>query len=258
MHVAYVDESGSPGSGLSFVLACILIPADGWASAFDDIIGYRRFLRDQFRIPVRAELKASYLLHNKGPLAKIRPALSEGARFRVYRGLMRLHAKIGAQTFAILIRQRELALRGTQNPRDVAWEYLLQRLERFTNRPPAAPTTVMLIHDEGEGELVRTLARKARRAGTAGSAFGTGRLVVPLRRLLDDPVSRDSRQAYFVQMADLAAYAAFRRVYPKVSARETDIVPAGMWDELGTARLGQANTWRTPWAIVVDPLHAAK
>jgi hypothetical protein len=70
------------------------------------------------------------------------------------------------------------------------------------------------MHDEGEAHLVRRLQRKARRAGMAGSMFGTGVLSRPAKLVLDDPVPRASREAYFVQLADLDAYAAFRRLYP--------------------------------------------
>lgn len=98
----------------------------------------------------------------------------------------------------------------------------------------------MLVHDEGEGPIVRKLARKARRAGTAGSAFGTGVLQRPARLLLDDPVARDSRQSYFLQLADLTAYAAYRRIRPP-PARPTQIVPQLLWDQLGAAIYRPAN-----------------
>jgi Protein of unknown function (DUF3800) len=112
---------------------------------------------------------------------------------------------------------------------------------------------VLIVHDEGDALSVRTNARKARRAGTAGSAFGTGLLSVPFRNLLDDPVPRDSKQSYFLQMADLAAYAAFRRLYPP-PARDVQIVPQTMWDELGTARLARVrNTARYPGPIAIVP-----
>jgi hypothetical protein len=92
---------------------------------------------------------------------------------------------------------------------------------------------------------VRKLARKARRAGTAGSMFGSGMLRVPFARLVDDPVPRSSAHSYFVQLADLAAYAAFRRLYPP-PPRLVPIVPQTMWDELGDARY-------TPVTYSADP-----
>lgn len=241
MHLAYIDESGSDGlvtagGSMTFTLGCVLIDAERWPDVFDDMIDYRRFLRDRFKIPVRAELKANYLLRNGGPLRPLH--LSESARFAVYRGHMRLQAKLGLRCFAIVIRKNVMESRGYgQNPRHVAWEYLIQRLERFTTKEK---THVVVFHDEGEGGIARTLTRKARRAGSAGSAFGTGSLRRPARLLLDDPVSRKSHESYFLQLADLDAYAAFRSYYPP-PVRPINIVPQGMWDELGAARMGAVN-----------------
>ncbi len=87
---------------------------------------------------------------------------------------------------------------------------------------------------------VRGLARRARRAGIAGSVFGAGHVNVPFRGLLDDPVSRRSHESLFLQLADLTAYAAFRRVFPP-PARPVQIVPQLMWDELAGARLAEVN-----------------
>jgi hypothetical protein len=118
--------------------------------------------------------------------------------------MMKVQERLELQTFAIVINKTELAARGNdENPREVAWEFLLQRVERLTT---TTHKPAMVVHDEGES--VRKIAWKARRAGSAGSAFGTGHLSRPARLLIDDPVPRDSRQSYFVQLADVSAYAA--------------------------------------------------
>ena len=242
MHFAYADESGDSGdvdSGGSstFSLGCLLVPGEKWPTIFDDVIDFRRSLLRSFGIPVRAEIKANYLLRNGGPL-RVRP-LSERARFAVYRSHMRLVPKIECLAFAVVVDKRQMkALGRTDDPRDVAWEYLLQRLERFTTR---TPTHVCLVHDEGHADRIRALARKARRAGTAGSAFGTGSLSRPARRLLDDPVPRKSHESYMVQIADLLAFAAFRRLHPPPPTGRPQVVPQHMWDELGSGAFGAVN-----------------
>jgi hypothetical protein len=147
---------------------------------------------------------------------------------------MRLVPKLGLQAFGIVIRKDRLM---SGEAHDFAWTYLLQRLERLTTKQT---DEVLLIHDEGDAARIRVIARKARRAGMAGSAFGTGFLRVPFRRLLDDPVSRRSHESLFVQLADLVAYAAFRRVYAP-PPRTVQIVPELMWDELGSARFAEVN-----------------
>jgi hypothetical protein len=237
MHLAYVDESGNsalpPRGSQSYVLACVILEDRMWPDVFDDLIEYRRFLRANFGIPVRAELKANFLLHNGGPL-RARP-LGEAARFRIYRGFMRLQRQLDVKVFAVVVKKDVMQQRGpVRDPRDLAWEWLLQRFERFTTK---TGTQLMVMHDEGEAARIVRAVRRARRAGTAGSALGTGTLRRPARLILDDPVSRHSEQSYLIQLADLNAYAAFRHVYPPpVRAGRLNIVPQSTWAELGDAR----------------------
>jgi hypothetical protein len=230
-----------------------MVEATAWSSTFDQLIAHRRWLKRQFGIPVRAELKANYLLRNGGSL-RDRP-LSEAARFAVYRSFMRLQSKVGLNVFAIVIDKDEVAKKFNTRraASDVAWEYLLQRLERRTSK--ASPKTeVLLVHDEGDELSVRARARKARRAGTAGSKFGTGTLSRPFQRLIDDPVPRNSIQSYFLQMADMDAYAAFRRLHPPPK-RPQQLVPQTMWEELRGARFSYVRAARfgDPPGIVPGP-----
>lgn len=225
MYLAYIDESGSTGAiaeggSLTYTLGCVLLRDSQWASAFDGLLGYRRFLKKQFGLLARAELKANHLLRNGGALREL--ALSERARHSIYRGMLRLCPKLGLKAFAVVIR-KDLVFAG--EPYDYAWSFLLQRLERITTKQD---TQIVMIHDEGDDIRVRTMARKARRAGIAGSAFGTGFVKVPFRGLVDDPVSRRSHESLFLQLSDLVAYAGFRRVFPP-PVRPVQIVPELIW-----------------------------
>jgi hypothetical protein len=75
-----------------------------------------------------------------------------------------------------------------------------------------------------------------RRHSQVGAMIGGGSLArLLVRYLIDDPVERDSAQSYFVQLADLNAYAAYRKERPHPA------FPHGMWDELGPAILTDAN-----------------
>jgi len=237
MLLAYVDESGDDGrarGSRTYTLGCVMVETSEWTATFDQLIAYRRWVRQRFGIPVRAEIKANYLLRNGGPLRQ-RP-LSERARFSLYRSLLRVQPKLGVDAFAVVVDKEKVAEKfsGARAASDVAWEYLLQRLERRATKSNPK-LEVMVIHDEGDESTVRKRARKARRAGTAGSAFGSGLLKRPFTRLIDDPVPRLSHQSYFLQLADLNAYAAFRRLYPP-PPRPVQIVPQTMWDELGNTR----------------------
>ena len=103
MQIAYVDESGDRGVGGSrtYTLGCVLVRSAQWKDAFDGVIAFRRFLKTTFGVPVRAEIKANYLLRNGGDLAEL--PLSEHARRFIYTGLLRLQNSLQLSTFAIVI-----------------------------------------------------------------------------------------------------------------------------------------------------------
>ena len=86
---------------------------------------------------------------------------------------------------------------------------------------------------------------------TAGSAYGPGQIVLAATRFVDDPTPRRSDQSYFVQLADLVAYAAFRSLVPP-SAAVGAVAPATLWDEIGPAVHGKVNAIRggTPGIVV--------
>jgi len=108
VYLAYVDESGNAGAGGSFTysLSCVLVHRSAWAINFDRLISFRRFLRVRFGLPIRAEIKANYLLRNGGPFRPL--GLSEKARRAIYRQAMRLHPKLDFTTFAVSHRQGPL------------------------------------------------------------------------------------------------------------------------------------------------------
>lgn len=250
MYLAYVDDSGDAGpkGSRSYVLACVLVDAQAWPRVFDDVLGFRRQLKATFGVPMRVELKANYLLRNKGPFFALK--LSERSRRRIYDLAMSHQGGLGTKTFAIVIDKQKLAVRPVpRDPREVAWEYLLQRLERLSSKTSNTP--IMVIHDEGEELTIRKLMRRARRIGTAGSAFGTGSLSRPATYLIDDPVPRNSAHSYFIQMADLNAYAAYRNTFGP-SPHPRPIVTPQTWNRIDTGRFRPANSLKggTPGIVV--------
>lgn len=251
MHLAYIDESGDPGpeGSLTYVLACILVRDSAWLETLDSLISFRRFLKSCFGLPVRAELKANDLVQRRGPFRSL-PVGLDGRR-DIYRQAMRLHQKLDTKVFAIVIEKARARARG-HDPRVLCWEFLFQRLERFSS---GEQSHLIAVHDEGETRLVRTLARMARRVGGAGSHFGTGRINRPARLLIEDPVPRRSNDSYFIQIADLCAYAAYRHIHPAApGVPAATITPASLWLELGNAARTEVNQVKGgPLAIVHWP-----
>lgn len=250
MLLAYVDESGNTGDvdqggSLTYTLGCVLLDSGQWPESFEEMVRFRRRVREKFGVPMRAELKANYLLRNSGSIRTLN--LGPGARKVIYRAHMRSLSDMKAKAFGIVIDKRKDKVL-PEAVFELAWTTLLQRLERasFYGKRP-----FMVIHDEGEDLLIRKLVRKARRFLSAGSMYGNGSLFNAAKKLIDDPVPRKSEHSYFIQMADLVAYAAFRRIVPPGSSIAA-VCPESTWNEIGTAIRTETNRLRGgPPGIVV-------
>jgi hypothetical protein len=233
MLLAYVDESGNTGAvaaggSLTYSLGCVLVDVDLWPTAFDELLMFRRRVRSTFSVPMRAEIKANYLLRNGGDLRRI--GLGPGARYLIFRAHLQMLQYLPARGFAVVVDKRA-TVKPPAGYFDLAWEGLLQRLERTSTKEKA---TFAVIHDEGENDMIRKWVRRARRHLTAGSAFGSGSLRHAAGLLVDDPIARRSQHSYFIQLADLVAYAAFRGVVTP-GASVARVCPQDMWDEIGPA-----------------------
>lgn len=232
--MAYVDETGDTGdaslkgASTCYALGCVLVDLNDWSSAFDTYLAFRQRLRTSFGVPVRAELKANYLVRGSGPLRKLNLAPSQ--RHYIYREHLRLLEDLPARAFGVVTDKQQAGVSGSACF-DMTWEMLLQRFERTCTYEN---TTLMITHDNGENDAVRKHVRKARRHLTAGSIQGGGRLQFKADRIVDDPMPRNSQHSFFIQLADLVAYAAWRS-YMAPSHAVAQVVSQQMWAQVGTA-----------------------
>lgn len=242
MLFAYVDESGDPGSPFgprpgsdAYSLGVVLIPAHEWTHALDTALRFRRWLRSTFGVPLRAEIKAHYLVKNRGWFKG--KHLSTKQRKYILASHLRLAAAMNAHAFAVYLDKRTLMdpsipRSGSRDPEEQAWLTLFQRLALTYQRANSTPTPIHLSHDEGSNSVVRYQARKARRFLTAGQAYGASQVRLPSGWLIDDPVPRNSTDSYFIQLADMVAWTAARTMVPPgASARRV----FAHWSHLGAA-----------------------
>jgi hypothetical protein len=93
--IAYVDESGDTGnqrarSSATYTLGCVLVNGSNWNGAFNDLIAMHRRIRDRFDVPMRAEIKANFLVRGAGSFKKLQLAPAE--RHLIYRAHLRQKA----------------------------------------------------------------------------------------------------------------------------------------------------------------------
>jgi hypothetical protein len=241
-----MDESGDPGqpgSTATYAVAVVMVKDGQWSDTLDNLVKFRRYLKANFGLRLRDEVKGNQLATAAGPWVVL--GLGPDIRHRIYRSFMRLQAKMGTvKTFAVVTDKSKVNT--TSDVRDTTWRYAFQRMERFGRD---SNENVMLIADVGEDDPRRKLWRKMRRFAPVGAFYGGPALQRPIENGIEDPVVRLSHHSYFIQLADLNAYAAFRRVVP------TQKFPQMLWDELDTALHLPVNRLRTgrPPAIVLAP-----
>lgn len=228
--IAYVDETGNTGdpslkgATACFGLGCVLVDVSNWAESFDKLVAFRREMRKSIGLPMKAEVKANFLIRGSGPFRGKTP-IPPGIRRGIYRAYMRLLGDLDARAFGVVVDKEKTETSG-RPCFDLTWQTLIERLERTSSKEDKE---ILVVHDDGENEAVRKLFRKARRHLVAPKLGGEGYFTYKANRIIEDPVSRQSHHSYWVQMADLVAYAAWRRRYPP-SAAVAAVVGQDTWD----------------------------
>lgn len=258
MYLVYIDESGDPGFGRrgytrtdAFVLSALLIHESRWHDGLNQLIAFRKFLKNTYGVRMGDELRAYDLVNNKGDFAHLN--LSDKSRLRIYRKALQLQVKLGyMRTWAVVIDKRRFYARYPNlNIREIAWTNMIERLERFSSsrREPC-----MIFPDNGTNKQVQARLRRMRRFSRPNAAYGGARLNRNADLIIEDPNFRISHSSYFVQFADLNAYAAARRVFPRAWFGEK------YWEYLGTSRVLEVNSLEVrrrrriiPRGIVLKP-----
>lgn len=253
MHLFYLDESGDTGligSGSptsAYVLSALIVNDKDWLATLDQVVSFRRFLKQQFGLRLRDELKASFLIHGTGPFSALRT--SERARMNIFRMALKLQAKLETiTTWAIVINKKSYEAKFGGVPQDiheVSWRYMIQRIERYTT---TSKEPGIAFPDEGHNAAIRKIFRRMRRHSFVQSHYGQGALSRPAAFLVEDPNFRTSATSYFIQLADLNAYAAYRHIYPEPYFGKQ------YWELLGNCRSKPVNSQRGgPVGIVSWP-----
>lgn len=218
MFLCYVDESGDTGmhhnASPYFILTAFVVHELRWLPTLDAVLDHRRALRARYGFKVREELHAQELLFHPGDAARIPKSL-------------RLHMLGDVLTFAGALTDvaiMNVVVNKAAKPADYdvfaqAWTTLLQRFHMGVSRrsfpgPTNADERGLLVTDQTDELKLRRLARRLRRYNPVPSKFGTPPRAMPMTLLVEDPVHRDSKHAYFIQLADIVSYFLKQRLAP--------------------------------------------
>jgi len=215
MDLYYVDESYDArpenGNPMRFVLSAVRVKEEDWERHVEALYAWRQELRSSLGVRMSAELHATELLGGRGQLAQYPVHGTE--RLSIFaEALQHLASMEGVHVINVSVRHSR-GLPDLNALEERAWNRLFNRINRTGE---AQERRALLICDEGKEEKLTRLCRHLRRENLVPSryrkwtAHGGATKHVPLHYLVEDPLFKSSKLSYFLQMADLAAYALLR------------------------------------------------
>jgi len=213
MHLFYIDDSHDEKLG---VFSALALPVDQWQRAYQQIQEWRRSLRKGYGIEVDQELHTWKFLSGRGrPSDRI---ITKGERAVIFReGIVLISKLPGARLFNVVFPEAHD-------------ERAFQELLNWINHALQAwGSHGMLICDQGKDATYTKLARRMYRYNPMPFQFetDTGTSLSyrnsPIERIVEDPFFKDSRQSYFIQLVDFAAYSLLRRERPISSKNKYNV-----------------------------------
>jgi hypothetical protein len=202
MRLLYIDDSYRHGF---YCFSAISIPAEHWKNSFEAVKIWRRELKERHGLFIRKELHAVDLCAGRGRISEI--PISKWDRCNIFRAGLRLVASFeGVQVFNVC----------SAHSNEQAFERLLNRINRTLQ---AWDSHAILICDEGDEPGFTRLVRKMHAFNPIPSRYGgwgEGKATrhIPIDRILEDPIFKDSKKSMFVQLADFCAYALLQKESP--------------------------------------------
>lgn len=220
MYLMYVDESGDCGLQNSptryFVLTGLVVHELRWQVYLEQLIDFRRYLRQKFGLRLREEFHASAFINRPGELVRIK-RYDRLAMIRAFADQLASMTDLGLIN-VVVDKQGKSA---TYDVFEKAWTALVQRFENTVSNhnfpgPNNPDERGIIICDHTDDKKLVRLLRKLRRYNPIPNqpTYGPGFRNLPLRYVIEDPPFRDSAHNYFVQAADLAAYLLYQHLEP--------------------------------------------
>lgn len=211
MYFMYVDESGDPGmlpgSPTTYhVLAGLIVHESQWRNLLDDLMRFRRRLQHTHGLSAREEVHAVELMQShRSPWT-----IPRHIRLDILKKTIDFCASQNC------IRIIGVVLDKRQNGNDVylrSWSTLIQCYENVL-MSRGLPCTRnhfdhgMMICDNTDVRELTSLLRKHRASGVRPleDSKVDDPPILGVRAIVEDPVTRDSAESYFVQTVDVIAY----------------------------------------------------
>ncbi len=262
MQIVYYDESGDDGypsySSPHFTMSCLYLHYLNWQSALDEIRDFRRNLNASYGFPVKLELHTKHFVLNKKPYKGLK--LPDAQRITIIDLFCDLIASLDVRIINISIVKDRIA-----NPSyevlDTALKYSVQRIENDLDPTQNPQERFVIITDPGRVGKMRKTTRKIQRINYIPSKYSPHAYRREIRALIEDPLPKDSKESYFIQLADLIAFVVYYYAICETGFGQfanrmpSQVTPAKIrdWMELLKPSINLLATSKDPYGVVFHP-----
>ncbi len=206
MHFAYYDEAGDDGfpqySSPIFVLTTLYLHHLNWKDTYEAILAFRRDLKDDFAFPVKLEMHSRYFLLNKRPYKRF--DFDEHVRVEIFGRFCELVGALDLRIVNVAI-LKPLIKNPTYQVLDTSLKFSVQRLENDLDPEKNPNAKFLIITDTGRVGKMRKTTRRIQRINYIPSKFSSQPYRREIRAMVEDPLPKDSKESYFIQLADVVA-----------------------------------------------------
>lgn len=217
MYIIYYDEAGDDGrkAGASqlFTLASVAINQNAWKDGYRLITDFRKTLKNTYAFPVNLEMHTMDFLLNKNPYLKLN--LTVGHRIQIISDYCGLIAQLPINIINVAI-NKKIIRNSVYSVLDNAFTYSIQRVDNYLSKIDGDEKFIIVL-DEGRYSIMRKTARKVQKINFIPSHFQENKYNAPIARLIEDPMTKKSKESYFIQIADLVTSVVF--LYEKLILR---------------------------------------
>jgi len=207
MKICYYDESGDDGfpsySSPLFVLTAIYFDHLRWKPIQQQIVEMRRALQQNFGLPVKMELHTKQFLLDKDPYRSL--GINKNSRLDLVTSVCRFIGSLNLRIVNVLINKPAIKS-SNYDVLNTALKYSIQRVENDLDPANNPDARFMIITDEGRVGKMRKTTRAVQRINYIPSQFGPVPIRKEIQSLIEDPLPKDSKESYFIQLADLISY----------------------------------------------------
>jgi hypothetical protein len=225
MYLMYVDESGDTGVLNSptkhFALSSLVVHELRWQAALNQLIDFRRRMKEKFGLKLMDEIHASKMITRPGDLVRIK----RNDRLTILRAMIDEITHLPDVNVINIVVDKH-ADDTSDMVFDKAWRTLIQRFEQTLSYrnfpgPSNADERGIIICDETDARLDRLLRRMRRYNPVPNKkSFGGGYRDLRLKYIIEDPIHRDSRSTFFLQAVDVIAYFLYQELAPNAFIRK--------------------------------------